>query len=208
LQQFPAAEGIDLAELGVPKNRRAIVVVGRLHSQKGLDWLLRVAPQVLSQVPDADLVILGKGPEERALRALADQLHISERVHFAGWRSDVPAILKSSSVLVLPSRWEGMPNVILEAMATSLPVVATQAEGVAEVLGPLAEQQAIPFGDDQALVAKISSFLQEPPRALRLGGLNRERVEKEFSLEQMVSRYDQLYRELLEVGEGPTVSST
>jgi glycosyltransferase involved in cell wall biosynthesis len=198
VSQFPSSTRFDFAELGVPGGRRVIVAVGRLHRQKGLDWLIQLAPRFLGEVSDVDLVIVGQGPEELALRQLAESLGLAQRIHFAGWRPDVPAILHGSSLLVLPSRWEGMPNVVLEAMATGLPVVATQTEGVAELLGPLADQQSVRFGDDRLFAERVASVLRDPQRARCLGEQNRARIEGEFSVEHMVSRYEDLYRELLE----------
>ena len=75
---------------------------------------------------------------------MAAERGVAHRVHFAGWQPTVPEILLASDVMVLPSRWEGMPNVLLEAMACGRPVVCSAAEGVAEVLGPLAEPQTAP----------------------------------------------------------------
>jgi glycosyltransferase involved in cell wall biosynthesis len=196
--QYPAPAAIDLTALGVPLGRRAIAVIGRLHAQKGLDWLLRVAPRILRDFPDVDFVLAGRGPDAEPLRQLADSLQIGSRVHLVGWRSDVPAILRSCSLLILPSRWEGMPNVLLEAMASALPVVATQAEGVTEILGPLADRQVVRFGDDEGLLDCVASFLRDASYARHLGALNRSRVESEFSLPQMVARYERLYGELLE----------
>jgi glycosyltransferase involved in cell wall biosynthesis len=152
----------------------------------------------LGEFSDIDFVIVGRGPEEEALRGLAATLEIAERVHFVGWRSDVSAILKSSTLCVIPSRWEGMPNVALEAMTAELPLVATQAEGVSELLGPLAEQQSVAFGDAESFVQRVASILRDPQLAQHLGRLNRLRVENEFSLQKMVGRYERLYAELLE----------
>ena len=95
-------------------------------------------------------------------RRRAGAAGIAERVHFAGWRTDVPEILAASSLLVLPSAWEGMPNVVLEAMASRLPVVATDVEGVRELLGPAAARQTVRYGDTKALIDKVVSFICDP----------------------------------------------
>jgi glycosyltransferase involved in cell wall biosynthesis len=90
-----------------------------------------------------------------------------------------------------------MPNVALEAMAAELPIVATQVEGISELLGPLAEQQSVTFGDAELLVKRIASILRDPQLAKQLGLLNRLRIENEFSLQRMVTEYERLYAELL-----------
>jgi len=193
----PATPTGDLANLGFPADRRAIVYVGRLHEQKGVDWLLRLAPQVLSRLPDHDLLLVGDGPGRNKLKALATSLEISHRVHFAGWRPDVPNILAASSLLVLPSRWEGMPNAVLEAMATGLPVVSTRAAGVVELLGPLWELQTVEVGDASGFADRVLDFAEDPRRAEETGRQNRERVCDHFSLGAMVAAYERLYESLL-----------
>jgi glycosyltransferase involved in cell wall biosynthesis len=193
---------IDLASLGVPPGRRVMVCVGRLHRQKGIDWLLKNMPAILSEFSDVDLLVVGQGSEEAAFKNLAAQSGITERVHFLGWRPDVPAILKSSSLLLLPSRWEGMPNAVLEAMALKLPVVASRVEGVTELLGSEAEKQTVAFGDDQNLVRTIASILRDPAGASEFGKQNHARILEEFSLQSMIAAYEKLYGELLEVASG------
>jgi starch synthase (maltosyl-transferring) len=198
ISEYDAVLPIDPQELGVRPRRRLIAVVGRLHAQKGPDWLLHVAPRMLAEFADVDLVFVGHGPEEPALRRQASESGIADRVHFTGWRSDVPAILRSSALLVLPSRWEGMPNAILEAMAVALPVVATRVEGVEELLGPSSESQMVEFGDDEALARKVASILRDPRFAHELGQQNRARVLQHFSFQHMIAHYQSLYDELLD----------
>ncbi len=108
--------------------------------------MLTAAPHFLRLLPHHDLLLVGDGPEAAKLRQLADQSGVSERIHFCGWQPQVREILLASDLLVLPSRWEGMPNVLLEAMGAGRPVVCTQAQGVQEVLGPLAESQGCASG--------------------------------------------------------------
>jgi len=119
-------------------------------------------------------------------------------VHFAGWQNDIPAILAASRLLVLPSRWEGMPNVILEAMASRLPVLASDVEGVRELLGPGADPQIVSFGDDDAWTQKLLALLKDRLLALRVAEENRRRVEQQFSVASMVTAYESLWTELLD----------
>ena len=144
--------------------------VGRLETQKGVRWLVETAPAWLGQLPDCDLLLVGKGPEREHLRRMSADRGIADRVHFAGWRSDVPAILARSDLVVLPSAWEGMPNVVLEAMASRLPVVASNVEGVAELLGPDADAQTVAHGDTTAFAAKVVGIMTDRGVGRRLGG--------------------------------------
>jgi glycosyltransferase involved in cell wall biosynthesis len=196
--KYPASSPADLGSLGVPAGRKAITFVGRLEEQKGLRWLLETAPQWLDRLAGYDLLLVGKGPQQGELEALARQGGISGRVHFAGWRADVPQILAASRLLILPSRWEGMPNVVLQAMASGLPVLATDVEGVRELLGPQAEAQTVPYGDTPAMVARIAELLENPARAADLGRQNRLRAAEEFSVERMVAAYQSLWELLVQ----------
>jgi glycosyltransferase involved in cell wall biosynthesis len=131
------------------------------------------------------------------LEELASATPFAARIHFAGWRPDVKEILRSSDLLVLPSRWEGMPNILLEGMASGLPVMSTLVEGVAEVLGPLAAHQSSRPGDLAEFVAKAAAILKDPSLARLLGEQNRQRVTEHFSLANMIRAYERLYESLL-----------
>ena len=183
---------IDLAEIGVPVGRRALTVVARLTFQKGIDALLRTAGPMLAALPDHDLVLVGQGPARRDLQRLAAELGIANRVHFTGWRADVPAILKASELLLLPSRWEGMPNVLLEAMACGRAAVCTRAEGVRELLGPLFEAQTVSIENAQSIADKVVAIIRQPALRSRLEVENRVRVTRYFSRDTMIQAYQNL----------------
>ncbi len=195
-ERFPAPP-LERAALGVPPGRGIVSFIGRLDYQKGLDWLLATAPRWLD-AGRAYLVLVGAGPQEEPLREQAVQLGIGDRVRFLGWRPDAARILAASDLCVLPSRWEGMPNVALEAMASRRPLVATEVEGVCQLLGPDSASQTVPFGDSQVLIDKILAILSSPALASRLGAANRRRAEREFSLTAMVSQYQDLWKRLLD----------
>ncbi|MEX2112355.1 MAG: glycosyltransferase [Pirellulales bacterium] len=184
------------SDLGIAADRRLITFIGRLDEQKNLAWLLELTPGVLEAQGAHDLLLVGVGPQRARLQQQAARLGIARRVHFTGFRSDVPEILAASDVLVLPSRWEGMPNVVLEAMAAGKPVVATDVEGVSEALGPGAAQQAVRVGHAEAFAAKLRLILGDAPLAAALGRENRERVRQHFSIDAMVTAYERLYASL------------
>jgi len=197
-QHYPADHPADLSRLGIPPGRRVIVAVGRLEEQKGFGWLISAAAQWLAPLADCDLLVVGDGPMRHRLQQEAIRQGLADRVHFAELRADVPEILAASSLLVLPSRWEGMPNVVLEAMASGLPVLATQVEGVMELLGPAADLQTIAYGDTSALAAKLALLLHNPILARQLGQTNQQRVRQHFGLDRMVQAYQDLWTQLLE----------
>jgi len=196
LDRYPAGRSDVCAALGIPAGRRLVSFVGRLEPQKGLPWLLESAQAWLARLPDHDLVIVGKGPDQPRLQKLCRQGGIASRVHFVGWRRDVPEILAGSELLVLPSRWEGMPNVVLQAMASRLPVLATDVEGVRELLGEEAGPQIVPFGDTRAWAENLVRILTDRGAAAALGRKNRQRAEQQFSIGRMVRSYEELWTSL------------
>lgn len=194
--RFDQAAPADLTDFGIGPGRKAVTFVGRLDPQKGLYEFISAAPAWLDPLQDYDLLLVGDGPQREELQRLVQQRGLSHRVRFAGWRPDVPAILRSSAMLVLPSLWEGMPNVLLEAMACRLPVVASNVEGVAELLGPQCDAQIALAGDMQGAAAKIVAIASSADLAARLGQSNRQRVESHFSVEGMVEAYSDLLHRL------------
>lgn len=195
-EAYTDVQPADLADFGLSPGRRAIVFVGRLHRQKGLDWLFSFSPRLFEQLPGHDLLLVGDGPQRRRLESRVQALGLDGRVHFAGWSPRVPQILRASELLILPSRWEGMPNVLLEAMAASLPIVTTRVEGVEELLGPLAEEQSVAFGDQAAFVDRLRRLAEDRQLAAGLGRQNRERVERQFSWRTTLRAYEELYTSL------------
>ena len=140
------AQPADLTQFGVPAGRRVFVYVGRLDKQKGLDRFFRAAWRCCGA--NCQITISCWSAKEAMqpwLRELgrdwAKAFPGRPPIHFAGWQANIPAIVAASDLLVLPSRWEGMPNVVLEAMAAGKPVIASRAEGVLELLGDAADQQ-------------------------------------------------------------------
>ena len=150
LGRYPASVAADLGPFGISPGHRPIVYVGRIEPQKGLDWLLANARSWLDRIPESELLLVGDGPQRADLERISQQAGITARVHFAGWRPEIPEILAASRLLILPSRWEGMPNVVLQAMASGLPVLATDVEGVRELLGEGADTQTVSPGNAES----------------------------------------------------------
>ncbi len=203
VERFAMAKPCSPAVFDVETSRRLITYVGRLDAQKGVAWLLEQMPAIFASLPDHDLLLVGTGPERVRLERKVRLLALHERVHFAGFRWDVPEILAASDLCLLASRWEGMPNAILEAMASGKPVVATQVEGVAEALGAGAADQTVPRLDAEAFVAKAVAILSNPQLAARLGRQNQDRARQCFELAAMARAYEQLYTTLLAADRDP-----
>lgn len=176
--------------------RRLIVYAGRLDQQKGIDWLLEAAKPLLSRLPEHDLVLAGDGPWRAKVERAAASV-MAGRVHLLGWCPNIPGLLRHADLLLLPSRWEGMPNVVLEAMAVGVPILATRAEGVIELLGQTAAQQTVAFGDTGALVAMAERLICDQQCNALVRQTNRARVATCFSMQAMVQQYAALYDSLL-----------
>ena len=198
VETFAQARPLERRELGLPSTARLVLHVGRLDLQKQIDWLFARFAEGLPRLPEAYLVLAGSGSSQAYLAKLATQLGIADRVRFLGWRGDVPRLLASCDVLVLTSAWEGMPNAVLEAMAAARPVLATEVEGVREVLGStLAAEQVVGRDEATLFVERLVGILRDRDQATELGQANQARTRQRYSLDETARRYLELYRELL-----------
>jgi sugar transferase (PEP-CTERM/EpsH1 system associated) len=182
------------AELSLPLDAPIVGAVSRLDPVKGVDVLLRA----IALVEDTHLAVVGDGPERVPLAALADDLGISDRVHWTGHRRDALHLLSAFDIFVQPSLHEGLPNAVLEAMAASLPVVATAVGGTPEVVVDEVTGLLVPPRDPQALARSVRALLHNSDLRRKMGRAGRERVAQHFSLKQMVEQTQAVYERLLE----------
>lgn len=175
--------------------------VGRLVPQKGVEYLLRSAPAILSEFPAARFVIVGDGPLKENLRLEAARLGISDHCAFLGAREDVPAILATFTILALPSLWESAPYAILEAMALGVPVVASNVGGVPEIIPSDDFGLLVPPEDPHRLASAVRSLLRDPRRRRHIADATRQRVRNEFRLSAMISALHQLYAGIVDEQE-------
>lgn len=191
VERWANAQPADLTQFGVPAGQRVFAFVGRLEAQKGIVDLLSCVLDVLKEVPSHDFLVVGDGPLRNQLNDWASASE-GRRVHLTGWQTDVPAIIAASDLLLLYSGWEGMPNVVLEAMAAGKPVLALPAEGIDELLGEqYAEQSA-----ERHYAQRLMEMLRNLELQKDLGRKNQVRAKQEFSLDRMIGRYAELYGSL------------
>ena len=171
-------------ELPLPKAFR-LVTVCRLTAWKGVDGLIRA----IAALPDAGLLIVGDGPERANLEALCRELGVVERVHFAGQvpRQQISSYLRACDLFVLNSRYEGLPHVLLEAMAAGLPVIAADAGGCREVVSHGHNGLLVPPGDPAALQGAIQRLMGNPGERKRLVQQSEETLHR-FSVHAMVEQ--------------------
>jgi glycosyltransferase involved in cell wall biosynthesis len=178
------------AELGLGQSAAVIGTAARFDEVKRLDLLLRA----LASLPSATLLLIGDGPQAGALRGLAARLGVAARVRFAGAIVDAARLFRAFDVFAAPSRKEGLPLAVIEAMALGLPVVATDIAAHREVLGPSA---ALVEGSETALAKRLGEVLADEGLRARLGAENRTRARSELDARAMVTALEGLYGELL-----------
>jgi glycosyltransferase involved in cell wall biosynthesis len=184
------------AELGLGADAPLIIFAGRLAEQKRLDDLLKALDILQSVEPDVRTIITGDGPLREHLEEMSRAFHLDERVKFLGHRDDVPRLMTAADLTVLPSAYEGLPNVILEAMRLRKPVVATAAPGTTEVVVDGETGLLVPIGNPPLLCRAIRDVIRDTTLARRLGEAGRARVEAHFRASTMIARFAELYERL------------
>lgn len=192
----PVAAHAARTALGLSEQAPLVVCVGRLCRQKGQDILLRAWTAVAERMPLARLVLVGDGPDAAGLRERAPA-----SVRFAGAVQDPTPWYQAADIVVLPSRWEGMALVPLEAMACARPVVVTDVDGARESLPPgLVPHGLVPAEDPQALARALGGLLGDPPLRESLGRAAHRHVLNTHDVRHTADAVAAVYRELLGVG--------
>lgn len=188
------------ANLGVGAGDKVAAVVGRVHPGKGVEHAIRAAGSIRESVPGFKLIVVGAGPLESHARRLVKECGLSDAVLFAGPRSDVPAVLSSLDLVIVPSESETSGLAALEGMAARLPVVASDVGGLPEAVDDGVTGLLVRPGDPEALAEGVLRILASPDRAREMGAAGRARVERSFSATRLVSTVAALYERLLGTG--------
>ncbi len=168
------------------------------HPVKRHDLFLRVAARLAHRFPQLQFVLVGDGPLRAGLEGLVARLELTDRVHFLGERRDIPAVLASLDITVLPSSSESLSNVILESMAAGVPVVAARVGGNPEVVEDGTTGFLFNPGDEEAFGALLERLALQLELRQKFGSTARERARTEHSIARVRDRYQELYRGLLE----------
>jgi glycosyltransferase involved in cell wall biosynthesis len=184
--------------LGLGEEERVIIAIGRLSLEKGQVDLIRAFAKLTQRKanPQVKLVIVGEGPERERLEAEVNSLQIKENVRFAGQVSDVKPFYAIADLMVLPSHSEGSPNVLLEAMAAQVPVVATSVGGVPEIARHKESALLVEARDVEALTQAISQLLGDRELAQSLAANAQDRVLKNHSPQSRLRSLLEIYKEL------------
>jgi glycosyltransferase involved in cell wall biosynthesis len=170
---------------------RTVVAVGRLIPAKGFDLLLRAFASIADKSPDWRVVIAGEGPERAKLLALADSLGIAGRVTLTGWLEEPGYLLTSAGVYVLPSRYEGFPNALLEAMACGVPVIATACTGASEIVTDGVDGVLVPVDSHVELARALRRLMQDDGLRARLAQCA-QAVSERYKMDAVSRRWDEI----------------
>jgi len=185
-----------LAAVGAPRDALVVGNVAALTGHKDHATLLSAAAAVIARVPGAFFLILGRGELEDPLRALSAQLGLARAVAFAGFRTDLDALLPSLAVFCLSSRMEGLGTSLLDAMCYGRAVVATAAGGIPEAVEDGVTGRLVPAGDADALAAALVDVLQDTRRREAMGAAGRRRFLERFTADRMVDETLAVYAEV------------
>ncbi len=189
-------------EFGIPAETMVCACIGRAISGKGMDFYLRAARLLLDEGRDVRFLVIGAISVEKSYKSemeeLARGLNLEGRVIFTGEREDVADILREVDIVVHPSLSEGLSNVILEAMAAAVPVVATRVGGTPELVQEGVTGLLVPPANATELGSAIARLLDDPQLAREFGQAGRRRIIEEFSIDRMLRQTEALYRRLLE----------
>lgn len=200
-------KGIDLAqfntlpvgslhdELHVPRTTKFVTFLGQLDERKGIRYLLDGWRKMHSRFPEAMLVMAGVGPMQKMLESFIAEHHLTDSVRLLGFRNDVPNILKQSSMLVLPSLWEGFGYVLVEAMAARIPTIATRTSSIPEIVAHGVSGLLVPVKNADAIADAIAAILADDALAKSMGEAGRSIVEQHFTIDIMIEKFERVFTE-------------
>lgn len=180
--------------LGLPEQARVAAVVATFKRQKGHRYLIDAAGLAVARYPDLHILLVGDGELRDDLLAQVRSAGLAEHIHFLGSRQDVPDLLGASDCFILPSLWEGLSMALVEAMASGLPVIATEVSGTNQVMVDGETGLLVPPGDVARLAEAMLALLADPERARAMGEAARRRVEEYFSARRQAVDHIALYR--------------
>jgi glycosyltransferase involved in cell wall biosynthesis len=178
---------------------KLVVLVGNMHSDvKGHPWLIAAAPAIVQEFPETRFVLAGDGEARGEFERQVAELGLQNNFLFLGRRSDIPDVLASCDIGVLPSKAEGLPNAILEYMAAGLPVVASRVGGNSELIQDGVTGLLVPAQDSEALAKALLTLLRSSELCQRVAENGRRTATQDFSYERLIQEVDSLYTELLQ----------
>jgi glycosyltransferase involved in cell wall biosynthesis len=202
--------GIDVSDFDISRNERIrkelkilpdkflLISVGSLTEQKGYPYLIEAVKMLIDKYPGLVMIILGEGPKRESLQSQIERNNLKDNILLLGNKDNVAEYLSVSDLFVLPSLWEGLPNVLLEAMASGLASIATDVGGVSEIIQDEENGFLVNPKNSAILYQKIDYALSLPKEEREvIGKRAKETISDKFSLQKMVREYENLYSEML-----------
>jgi|GEM_PF-550727 len=186
-----------LEKLGIPANKFVVGTIGVLKERKGIFYLIDAGKKVVEKYPDIVFLIIGKGPLEEKIRERIKSLNLEKHVFLQNCYERIAEIYRSIDLFVLPSLTEGVPAVILEAMAFEVPIVATEVGGIPEMIENGKSGILVPSKDSLALAEAIGKVYKNLDLAKKLAKEAKDKFEKYFTAEKMTKEYEKIYEELI-----------
>lgn len=181
------------SDFGIPDGAPLMLAAGRLHRNKAFDVLLTA----MKQTDGVYLLLAGDGVDAKSLEGMAHKLDVADRVRFLGWRTDIPDLMATADMLVCPSRIEPLGNVVIEAWARNLPVVATASEGPGWLIEDGVDGLLSPVDDADLLAESIARLVSDPQLAPRMVAAGRRRFEFDFTEDAVVAKFLGLFEKVL-----------
>lgn len=189
-------------EFGFKETDKIIGTVARLDPVKNLPALVRGFAKLHSEIRDAKLVIVGDGPDGKLLKEISRELNVEKDVFFMGLRNDIPKILPMFDLFVLTSEWESMSLALVEAMAASLPIVATSVGGNPELVRNMENGILVPPADNDTLAGAMARILTDKALGSRMGSTGRRFFENRYTLDKMTNAYEEIYADYVPASPG------
>ena len=189
---------IKKTEIGLDNGDKVLGVVARFTKQKGHIYLIEAASQIVNKFPNTKFLFVGDGPLRKDLETKINELGLNSKFILLGFRNDVRELLQVFDIFVLPSLWEGLPNVLLEAMACGKPIVATAVDGTPEAVVDGNNGLIVPPKNPDKLADALMHLLQNEQEARKMGKRGRKRVENFYSIEKQMNNFQELYDFCLE----------
>lgn len=204
--EFLDQDGSFRKEFGISPQEQVVGMVSCFKPQKAPQDFIKLAVLVSRKISGVKFVLVGDGILRRSVEKLVNFNNLQDRVILTGWRKDIPSVLSGFDVFVLTSLWEGLPIAALEAMASSLPVIATSTGGITELLAEGKTGFLVPPHDVVAMSEKVSLLLGDRDLRSKIGEKAQEALSAEFTTTGMVGQFQRLYSELLQSGKGSHVN--
>lgn len=179
------------------ENTLIIISIAELHERKGLKYLIEAMPQVIAKFPNIKLVIVGEGPERDELEKLIKKLELENYVTLTGRQKEIPKLLKSADIFVLPSRREAFGLVILEAMITATPVIASEVGGITEIIKNGKNGILVQAENSESLAKALEKLIAKPDLRIKLATAGFATAHEKFDAKKMAEEYEKEYKKIL-----------